>query len=152
MEKRTSGRLRVLLVDDDELIRRAAARSLEALLGCVVETASTGYEAIALVMFGEGYDVAVVDLEMPGMNGRDVIKLLKNLAPDLPAGIWSGATPLREGELPEASFVVRKWQPIDELAEAVERAAARNVRTSTVRLVGPAAAPNKKTNGNGNGH
>ena len=111
-------KMRVLLVDDDELIRRAAARALVAQLGCEVLTASSGYEAIALMKFGEHVDVAVVDLEMPGMDGVSVIKLMEGLAPELPVGIWTGS--LVVPDLPPCTrFVVKKSQPIRDLGYAV---------------------------------
>ncbi len=126
----SSPTLRVLLVDDDDLILRAASRALRAQLHCEVLTAASGYEAIALVKFGERFDVAAIDLEMPGLDGEDLLKLLGELAPELPVGVWTGKIDISRG-LERADFVIRKSQPIRDLGYAILGAARE--RSSMVR-------------------
>ncbi|HEX8629892.1 MAG TPA: response regulator, partial [Catenuloplanes sp.] len=72
----TSAPIRVLLADDEHLIRGAMA----ALLGLeddlsVVGQASTGTEALAMARAIRP-DVAILDLQMPGMDGVTVAKAL----------------------------------------------------------------------------
>jgi len=72
---------RALIVDDDEPIRVM----LEAIVrqqGFVVETARDGEEAIAKLQQGT-YDVILLDLMMPRVNGYDVLKHIGKTRPEL---------------------------------------------------------------------
>ncbi|MGW7054441.1 response regulator [Streptomyces sp. NPDC054887] len=76
------GRVRVLLADDEHLIRGALA----ALLGLeddlvVVAEAATGPEALAMAR-AHRPDVAVLDLQMPGADGVSVATALRTELPD----------------------------------------------------------------------
>ena len=80
----------VLLVDDEEAILDVTRRALER-LGFEVETASDGLEAVEKFSRRPGaYRVALLDLTMPRMNGRDCFKALRNLRPDLSVLLCSG--------------------------------------------------------------
>ncbi len=67
-----AGVFRILLVDDDDLVRETLAAELEA-LGCATLVACNGTEALALLKSGETLDALVTDLLMPGMNGIETI-------------------------------------------------------------------------------
>ncbi len=59
--------LRVLVVEDNIVNQRVAARQLER-LGCRVEAVSSGPEALA-ALGRAPFDVVLMDVQMPGMNG-----------------------------------------------------------------------------------
>jgi CheY-like chemotaxis protein len=63
---------RVLVVDDDKLVRRFMAESLRSLRYHVTE-AESGAQALA-TMERERFDLLVVDFAMPGMNGADAAR------------------------------------------------------------------------------
>ncbi len=67
--------IKILLVDDEEKFLQAVSERL-AIKGFDVQTATSGDAAIAAAEKG-GYDVAVVDLQMPGTDGTQVLKILK---------------------------------------------------------------------------
>jgi DNA-binding NtrC family response regulator len=67
--------IRILLVDDEVKFLKAVSDRL-AIKGFDVTTADNGDDAIAAASKG-GFDVAVVDLQMPGMDGTQVLKVLK---------------------------------------------------------------------------
>ena len=72
----------VLVVDDEEIMREV----LESLLkqeGYTVHLAASGEEAVELVK-SESFDVAVVDVMMPGMSGLTTLGKLKESDEDLP--------------------------------------------------------------------
>ena len=72
----------VLVVDDEEVMREV----LQTLLvreGCEVSTAVNGDEGIALAR-GRRFDVAVVDVMMPGIDGIETLDRLRRLDEDLP--------------------------------------------------------------------
>lgn len=79
---------RVLLVDDERLLREVLGRSLTH-LGHVFVAASDGDSALVLAR-QETFDLALIDLKMPKMNGRTLCARLRELRPDLPLVIMSG--------------------------------------------------------------
>jgi len=81
--------LRILLVDDDELIRLAVGPMLE-MMGHQVATASDGYEAIHHFEAGLPVDLVVLDMNMPGLNGSETLDRLLALRPDQAVLMASG--------------------------------------------------------------
>ena len=63
----------VLLVDDEEAVRRFAARALRGRGYTVVEAADGEAALTALADGGLAVDVLLTDLELPGIHGRAVI-------------------------------------------------------------------------------
>ena len=75
--------IRVLLADDHEIVRDGLKRILAATTDLeVAGEASGGDEALALVKTND-YDVAMLDMSMPGLSGLDLIKRLKLEKPKL---------------------------------------------------------------------
>jgi CheY-like chemotaxis protein len=72
--------LRILIVDDDPRLRSALARSLRP---HDVHVAANGADAIAAIEQGPAFDVVLMDLEMPVMNGRDTFVWLSTHRPAL---------------------------------------------------------------------
>lgn len=70
------GYMRVLLVEDDQRIVDFVQRGLKA-EGYTVEVARNGQEAIALGSVGK-FQVIILDLGLPDINGRDVCERLRN--------------------------------------------------------------------------
>lgn len=68
--------LRFLIVDDTEDIRDLMTRMVER-LGHVAAVASDGVEAIA-ALEAASFDIMLLDLSMPRMNGEDVVRWLKD--------------------------------------------------------------------------
>jgi two-component system copper resistance phosphate regulon response regulator CusR len=68
--------MRVLVVDDSERVRRTLATGLRA-HGMAVETAADGAEALTLLN-GLQFDVVVLDLVMPRVDGVQVLQALKS--------------------------------------------------------------------------
>ena len=70
---------RILIVDDDETIRTTMKAILED-EGYVVDLASTGEEAIQLTM-KTTYNVALLDIRLPDMEGVALLKLMRDNVP-----------------------------------------------------------------------
>ena len=75
--------IRVLLADDHPLVREGLRQLLRATADIRVEgEAATGDEALALVKAND-YDLAVLDMSMPGLSGIELIKRLRLEKPRL---------------------------------------------------------------------
>ncbi|MDR3669461.1 MAG: ATP-binding protein [Holophaga sp.] len=74
------GPIRILLVDDDELIRMSIGPLLAA-LGHEVHTAEGGQEALDRLQAGLEVDLVILDMNMPGLNGAQTLARLLELRP-----------------------------------------------------------------------
>ena len=83
--------LRVLLVDDDELIRSATGMVVQT-LGHSVTASSSGEEALALIEAGLRPDAVILDMNMPGMGGAGTLPRLREMLPGVPVLLSSGRT------------------------------------------------------------
>ena len=72
---------KILVVDDEESPRRVLKIELVN-EGYDVQTASDGDEAIAMVD-NEGFDLVILDIKMPRVNGFEVLKHVKQNHPDV---------------------------------------------------------------------
>lgn len=71
---------RVLIIDDEEHIRRMMRITLEA-AGYVAGDAQDGPEGLRLYGDGSGWDAVVLDQRMPGMDGLETLKHIKDINP-----------------------------------------------------------------------
>lgn len=72
--------LRILLVDDDELIRSSVGPMLE-ILGHQVQVAESGQAALDRFEAGLEVEVVILDMNMPGLNGAETLSRLRQLRP-----------------------------------------------------------------------
>ncbi len=120
---------RILFVDDDVQVRMALARLLE-LLGYHVDEASSGEQALQLLECTP-YDLAILDILMPGMDGIEVMHRARQVDPDLPIVFLTG-----HGSVESAAEAVRSHaadyllKPISnrDLAAAVARSLQQHPR------------------------
>ncbi|MGC4000799.1 MAG: response regulator [Anaeromyxobacter sp.] len=117
----------VLVVDDEELVRRAA-ESMVRRLGMPVLAASGGQEAVALIRARPGeVRLVLLDLSMPGMDGLATLDALLAIAPGLRVILSSGfdeqSSLGRERGGRFAGFLQKPYS-VAELREALARAAA----------------------------
>ena len=125
IEGRTS---RTVLVVDDDADMRKLLRDFLQPGGYDVLEAANGHDAMVLVD-SEPIDVVVLDKEMPGLNGLDVLSLLQRRRPGLPVifvtafgGPQIAVESRRRGatEYLEKPFRVRRI--VDTIDEVVQRA------------------------------
>lgn len=89
-------RLRILLIDDEDLVRVATAEMIRD-LGHEVAEASGGTEGIALLDEGLEVDVVVTDYMMPVMHGSEVARRVADSHPDVPVLLITGYTGIADG-------------------------------------------------------
>jgi two-component system NtrC family sensor kinase len=111
----------ILVVEDQEEIRRLLAQSLEA-SGHQVRTTCTAQEAIEMLRQNAPIDVLVTDITLPGgMTGLDLVRHARELMPDLRILTISGnATEeaIRASGLERGAFLAKPFRPSD-LTKAV---------------------------------
>jgi DNA-binding NtrC family response regulator len=108
----------LLLVDDDarQLEMRALTMKMS---GFVVLTARNAFEAITIIS-QEGcapIDVAILDYEMPKMNGCDLANHLRHRCPKMKIILHSGAGDIPESEMGSVDVFVPKGDNIARLVE-----------------------------------
>jgi DNA-binding NarL/FixJ family response regulator len=133
--------IRVLLADDHKIVRDGLKRILSGNIEVAAEAAS-GDEALALVK-AHDYDVAVLDMSMPGLSGLDLIKRLKIEKPRLRILVLSmhgehqyAARALKAG----ASGYLNKDSAAEQLVGAVRKIAAGGVHIGEVAAASLVAA------------
>lgn len=84
-----SGGGRILLVEDEDMVRAVAERALSR-AGYEVTACADGEEGLAAIANGGTFDLVVSDVVMPGMDGPAMARAIRNVAPDLPFLFMSG--------------------------------------------------------------
>ena len=113
----------VLLVDDDHAVRQVATEMLKD-LGCEVIQAANGPEALDLLeTAGQVPDLILVDYAMPGMNGVELARTLRQRELRVPIGMVTGYAELadREAENSPLDALLRKPFTIRELDSFLRR-------------------------------
>lgn len=94
---------RVLIADDDDLVRLVLRRALER-TGVVVVEASSGSKTEEIAE--QSFDLAIVDAHMPGSDLAQCLAALRRTNADLPLLVISGDAQAPEGaELPDFTFL-----------------------------------------------
>ncbi len=114
----------ILLIDDDEAVRVAAHRFLRR-AGYTVFEAASGEEGLAVTsQIAAAIDTILVDLNMPGLECRDLLLQLRHVRRDIRLVVWSGlpeeAARERLGDLPDVAFIEKPTQ-LGELVGALQR-------------------------------
>ena len=82
--------MRVLIVDDEYLI----ATSLQAFLedeGIVAAAATSGEEAIEILRENNKYDVCIMDIRLPGMDGNSAMLSIHEICPEMRFIVHTGS-------------------------------------------------------------
>jgi DNA-binding response OmpR family regulator len=90
IEAESTGKpLRILLVEDHELVRQALAAYLQ-FSGFEVTTAANGAEALRALHEGQIFEVALLDLLLPDMNGIDLARKIRQTQVGIRLLVMSG--------------------------------------------------------------
>jgi signal transduction histidine kinase/ActR/RegA family two-component response regulator len=103
-------RARILLVDDDDDVRNIASAMIED-IGFEVVSLGSGEAALALLA-AEPFDLLVTDVVMPGMNGVELARRSRRVAPKMPILFASGYADVQTfGEdLPEGAVLKKPFR------------------------------------------
>jgi len=116
--------VRVLLVDDEELFLKMTAQALTE-FGCEVKTATSGEEALKKLNQGF-YEVVVLDIRMPGMDGISVLRQLQMERPTQQVVMLTGQasvpTAIEAMKLGAFDFLLKPCS-VDDLMRVIRHAA-----------------------------
>ncbi|HTE87436.1 MAG TPA: response regulator [Terriglobales bacterium] len=114
----------ILCIDDDESSLKIRKLLLE-VSGYDVFTAVSGADGIEALATGLSVDLVLLDYLMPGLNGDEVAKQLKQTHPLLPIIMFSAFPELPDEALQSVDFFLQKGDDpvilLDRLAEMVKR-------------------------------
>lgn len=80
--------LKILIADDHAVVRGGLRQFLADAADCRLGEASTGHEAMAMVA-AEPWDLLLLDIGLPDVNGLEVLKRIKRDQPELPVLMFS---------------------------------------------------------------
>ncbi len=119
--------IKVLLVDD-EVGFTAGMKKVLSSRGFYVKEARDGLTALSLIA-EERFDVVVLDIKMPGMDGNQVFREISRLAPDVRVIVLTGHYSLVEEEdaLQKGAYAyLLKPCPVIELVAVIEAAGSKS--------------------------
>lgn len=115
-------RPRVLIVDDEKGLRLGAKRLLES-EGYLAETAENGTEGIRMALESD-FDLAVIDLKMPDIDGIEVLKQIRRVHPNtvcfIATAYASYDTAITATKLGAYGYIPKPFSP-DELLQQLRR-------------------------------
>jgi CheY-like chemotaxis protein len=119
------GGARILVIDDEESVRRIVGRMLCS-CNCRVIEAGDGFEALLLLEREPGVDLVLTDLAMPRLGGLAVAESVALRHPGIPVVVMSG----NGAAMAAAPHVPVVWKPFTtmELLGVVEQHLARPAR------------------------
>jgi len=105
----------ILVVDDEKNIRLTMTQTLEP-LGMIVETAINGEEALQKLRARQ-FGLVFLDLKMPGMDGMDVLRIIKDEYPGTRVIIITAhgtiETAVEAMKLGAADFIQKPFSPVE---------------------------------------
>ncbi len=120
--------LRLLCVDDEEFVRHSLATFL-ADEGHEVFTASDGNDGLETILRGD-FDAVVLDLNMPGMTGLEILEIVARHKPMLPVVVVSGTGNIQDVisalRLGAWDFVTKPIEDMALLTHCLSRAVERS--------------------------
>ncbi|NLV96666.1 MAG: response regulator, partial [Desulfovibrionales bacterium] len=82
-------KMKLLIVDDEKDLCRILADRLHILYGITPDIAYTGDSALEMVRKGN-YDVVILDIEMPGIDGIETLKRIKEINKKIQVVLFTG--------------------------------------------------------------
>jgi CheY-like chemotaxis protein len=124
---------RVLVVDNDERVRKSA-HSILGRLGCIVETARDGKEAVTLAKLSR-YDTMLADIKLPDLTGYEVYSALRKAQPNAHVILMTGfgydsTHSIVKAKQDGLRYVLYKPFRVDQLLTALQ-----NAPTTTAKAV-----------------
>ena len=118
-----TSQIRVLMIDDETVFVNSLTKALSR-RGIRVQSAPDGHRALELLI-NEGFDVIVLDMRMPGMDGLATLKAIRESDTLTPVILLTGHIDLKqvsEALKAGAAEVLLKPCPVENLVSSIENA------------------------------
>ena len=103
---------RILVIDDEEVVRSVLSRTLVN-VNHQVTLAANGEKGVQIFKEGK-FDMVLTDLGMPGMSGWEVCRTIKQISPDTPVGMITGwGAEMDQGKMEEYGLDFLLPKPFD---------------------------------------
>jgi two-component system cell cycle sensor histidine kinase/response regulator CckA len=129
---------KVLLVEDEDMVRAVAERAL-ARAGYEVKACSGGEEGLAAIAEpGAAFDIVVSDVVMPGMDGPAMVRAIRAQLPKMPVLFMSGYAEeqlRRDIDIPDMHFIAKPFSVAsigDKVGAVLRQARAEAAEAETV--------------------
>jgi two-component system copper resistance phosphate regulon response regulator CusR len=127
--------MRILLVEDSALVRKPVMKALKA-SGYAVDATGDGTEGLRLAQAYD-YDVIILDIMLPGMDGREILKRLRALGKGMPVLFLTAKDAIEDRvaglRLGADDYLVKSFA-IEELLARVEALGRRKYAARSPRL------------------
>ena len=131
--EKTGYQQRILVVDDEDRFR-ASCQELLTLRGFLVTTCSNGTQALKQLQT-DTYDAVLLDIQMPGLEGTDLLPMIKRVNPDLPVILVSAYCEDSDASYYQelgAAYYLKKPVTNESLMEALGQAIQQETRIPVV--------------------
>ena len=117
--------IRILVADDNRDLVLSISKLLE-LTGHSVIAAHSAREAVDLLDELPNIDLVLSDIRMPGVDGFDLLRVLRHRFPSLPIILMSGLPITPDDVVPLGASILTKPIDMDELQSLIQQKAANN--------------------------
>jgi len=113
---------RILVVEDNEEVGRFSTELLQD-LGYATRRADNAKQALALIAADQGaFDLVFSDVIMPGMNGVEMAKIIRERYPDLPVVLTSGYSSVLAQNVDHGFELIQKPYSVEALSRTLRKA------------------------------
>lgn len=116
--------MNIIIIDDEPKIRKGMSKMLSLHPGWCVVSACADAESALRFLYENHVDVIITDIQMPGMQGLDMIERIRRVNPEIPVIILSGYNRFdyaqRAIELGVRKYITKPTSP-DEINQAVQQ-------------------------------
>ncbi len=150
-------KFRILVVDDELIVRDSLKAWLDDEEGFTVDTAESGLDALEKLTT-QSYQLMLLDIKMPGMDGVEVLKKVKETYPDMQVVMMTAyatvETAVEAMKIGALDYLIKPFEaenlipPILRIYEDVEASHARQIDVNAIVLCGGTSYfnPTKGTN------
>ncbi|MGD9157361.1 MAG: sigma-54 dependent transcriptional regulator [Desulfobacteraceae bacterium] len=122
--------LRILVIDDEQIIAKSCERSLTE-EGYDVRIAFSGNDGMNMIK-SESFDLVITDIKMPGISGMDILEYIKENRPEILVILVTGYSTIEDAvrsiKMGAFDYIPKPFNP-DELVSVVREASIKKMQT-----------------------